>query len=586
MRYLPDRSPVHSPSCWPVSSYEDPLDPEQRKAVEATELAIAVLAGPGSGKTRTLSYRTRHLLLRDRDARALLLTFTNKAAAEMKFRAIGVAAIASDRIQASTFHTFGMRTLRSHGAVVGIESDFELIDDEEQKEFAAEELGSAAGLEGWSRSRIRMLPPSAWGAEFGERYEAAKRGANVVDFDDLVVYTAQLFAENGNIARAYGLRFPHLLVDEFQDTNPAQFAIVRALAAHAQTVSVFADDDQAIFGWAGAETANIRRFVTELRASEFPLTVNYRSREEIVSRANALIAGEPTASGRQMSGDKSGGNVELRAFDDVYDEAEALANEIETAIDSDQVRPSEICVLARNATRASLILPTLLDRGLPAQRWMGRAYESSERRVLATCMSVVRGRLNDRQVGRLFELLGVEPTGERATRTLLADVNTGLAEALLEVNTLAAQSAAPTDVVRQMRVAVEIVRPELLPVVEQLIDTVEAFVRYDPEFTLEHLLADLMLGGGSGPPTEGGGIKVATIHRTKGLQWPWVYLVGLEDGWLPDWHAKTEAEISEERKLCFVAVCRAEDRLILTRIRTYKGHPQPPSPFIREMGLE
>jgi DNA helicase-2/ATP-dependent DNA helicase PcrA len=200
-------------------------------------------------------------------------------------------------------------------------------------------------------------------------------------------------------------------------------------------------------------------------------------------------------------------------------------------------------------------------------------------------MSVVRGRLNDRQAGRLFELLGVEAAVERATRTLLTDVNTPLAQALLEVNTLAAQSVTPTEVVRQVRVAVEIARPELVPVVDRLVETVESFERHDPEFTLEHLLSDVMLGGASGPPTEGGGVKVATIHRTKGLQWRVVFLVGLESGWLPDWHAKTEEEISEERKLCFVAVCRSEDRLVLTRIRTYQRYPQPPSPFIREMGL-
>lgn len=140
-----------------MPDYEDPLDDQQRAAVEATEPAIAVLAGPGSGKTRTLSYRARHLLLGDPDARALLLTFTNKAAAEMKFRAIGVAAVASNRIQASTFHTFGMRTLRSHGPLVGIEADFELIDEEEQKELALDALGSDAGIEGWSRARIRRL---------------------------------------------------------------------------------------------------------------------------------------------------------------------------------------------------------------------------------------------------------------------------------------------------------------------------------------------------------------------------------------------------------------------------------------------
>jgi DNA helicase-2/ATP-dependent DNA helicase PcrA len=569
-----------------VPDYEDPLDDEQRAAVEASESAIAVLAGPGSGKTRTLSYRARHLLLRDNEARALLLTFTNKAAAEMKFRAIGVAAVASNRIQASTFHTFGMRTLRSHGHHLGIEPDFELIDDEEQKEFAREVLGGDTGLEGWSRARIRMVQPGARVGELGAVYEEAKRAANVVDFDDLVVYTAELFERNEDIARAYGARFPHVLVDEFQDTNPAQFAIVRALSKHAQTVSVFADDDQAIFGWAGAETANIRRFVSELGAKEFPLTINYRCREEIVDRANALIAAEPTSSGRQMTADKDEGQVEVRVFDDVFDEAEAVASDIEDAIGTGLVRPSEICVLARNAPRAAQILPTLLDRGLPAQRWMGAGFDAAERRTLAACVAMVRGRLNDRQMTRVCQLLSVPEDDQRETRAFLEEhAGDPLADALLEINTLAAQEATPLEVVRQVRVAVQIARPEMGPVAETLVETVEAFEQHDPEFTLEHLLADLMLGGASGPPTEGGGVKVATIHRTKGLQWPWVYLVGLEEGWLPDWHAKADEQISEERKLCFVGVCRAADRLVITRIRFYKGHPQPPSRFLSEMDL-
>lgn len=567
-----------------MCDFEEPLDDQQREAVYASESAIAVLAGPGSGKTRTLSYRARRLLLQDTDSRALLLTFTNKAAAEMKFRAIGVAAVASSRIQASTFHTFGMRTLRSHGEAVGIEPDFELIDEDEQKELALQALGSDAGLEGWGRARIRMVTPGARVAEFGAAFETAKREANVVDFDDLVVYTAQVFETNDEIARAYGARFPHLLVDEFQDTNPAQFAIVQALSGFGKTVSVFADDDQAIFGWAGAESANVRRFVTELGAREFPLTINYRCRREIVNRANALIAAEPTASGRQMTADKEGGEVERWVFDEVDEEAEAVASAIERLVDEGTFRPSEICVLTRNAPRVARVLPTLLDRGLPAQRWIGVGFEASERRALATCLAVVRGRLNDRQAGRVCQMLSIPETDERGTRALLEEhADTPLAAALLEINTRAAEEAAPVEIVRQLRVAVELARPELVVHVDTLIETVEAFEQHDPDFTLEHLLSDLMLGGASGPPTQGGGVKVATIHRTKGLQWPCVFLVGLEEGWLPSWYAKTDEQISEERKLCFVGVCRAEDRLTMTRIRWYKGHPQPPSRFLSEM---
>src|SRR5690242_4940444 len=166
------------------------LDDEQRAAVEAPDHAIAVLAGPGSGKTRTLSHRARYLLRSDPDSRALLLTFTNKAAAEMKARAIGVAAVRSDRIDAGTFHSFGALLLRDHGAMIGLEADFEILDEAETEEFAeavAAAVGGGNRLRAWQASRLRRRPPNRRVTEFGEAYQAAKRADDVVDFDDLVV---------------------------------------------------------------------------------------------------------------------------------------------------------------------------------------------------------------------------------------------------------------------------------------------------------------------------------------------------------------------------------------------------------------
>jgi DNA helicase-2/ATP-dependent DNA helicase PcrA len=261
----------------PDAGATDDLDDEQRDAVESDERAIAALAGPGSGKTRVLSYRARRLLIEDAGSRALLLTFTNKAAAEMKARALGVAAVTSGRIQASTCHTFGLRLLRSHGELVGIDPDFEILDRDDQETFAAE-VAHAAGVGArrarWSYLRLRReqaIEQSV--AAFGEAYEAAKRAEHVVDFDDLIVYTADLLEQRGEVAEAYGTRFRHLLVDEFQDTNAAQFAIVHTLCEHVATVSVFADDDQAIYQFVGAEAENIRRFIAALGAREYPLTL-------------------------------------------------------------------------------------------------------------------------------------------------------------------------------------------------------------------------------------------------------------------------------------------------------------------------
>ncbi len=316
---------------------DEKLDDEQRAAVESPEKAIAVLAGPGSGKTRVLSYRARRLLLAHAGERALLLTFTNKAAAEMKARTLGVAPVTTDRIQASTFHTFGMRVLRSHGDLIGIDREFEILDKDDQKELAttaarAAEVGARLGRWSYLRCRRENVNEESV-ASFGEVYESAKRHANVLDFDDLIVYTADLFEQHGDLAEAWGTQFKHLLVDEFQDTNAAQFAIVKALCQHVTTVSVFADDDQAIYKFVGAEVENIQRFISELGAREYPLTFNYRCRENIIRGANSLIRADPEASGRQMRHFYEGGEVRHLVFRTEEEEAGGLVVEVAELIE-------------------------------------------------------------------------------------------------------------------------------------------------------------------------------------------------------------------------------------------------------------
>jgi DNA helicase-2/ATP-dependent DNA helicase PcrA len=569
---------------------QEELDDEQRAAVESGEHAIAVLAGPGSGKTRVLSYRARRLLMEDRGSRALLLTFTNKAAAEMKARALGVAAVTSDHIQASTFHTFGMRLLRAHGPLVGIEPDFEILGREDHEEMAAE-AARAASVGGrrarWSYLRLRrqeVLEESV--RAFGEAYEAAKRAARVLDFDDLIVYTADLLEQHPDVAEAYGTRFLHLLVDEFQDTNAAQFAIVQALCKHVSTVSVFADDDQAIYRFVGAEAENIRRFIGALGAREYPLTLNYRCREAIVAHANRLIAADPEASGRQMQHVYPGGEVMHRAFLYEEDEAAFVAQEIRSLID-EGVKPAEISVLARAAWRATPVLAALETAGVTTTNWLGEAFDPPERQMLSVLLSVLRGSLNDRQARKLCELLDVEEADERDVQAFLDRHQgvKGVAE-LLALRDLAYGDATASAVVRQAQVCARELDRDVAEAMTPIVDAVRSLEAEDPEFTLEHVLSELALGGIGLAPTVGGGVKVASLHRTKGLQWPRVYILGLEQGTLPDYRAETTSAISEERRACFVGVCRAETHLTLTRIKQYRSFRKPSSIFLEEMGVD
>jgi DNA helicase-2/ATP-dependent DNA helicase PcrA len=573
--------------------YEEVLDQEQRRAVEASERAIAVLAGPGSGKTRVLSFRARYLLSRDKNSNALLLTFTNKAASEMKSRAIAVTPAMSKRIRAGTFHNFAMSVLRSHGNHVGVSSEFDVLDEDGQAELAgavAVSIGSSNHARDWSMQRLRQRLPTTDVAKFGKVYEEAKRKEGVVDFDDLIVYVAQLFLQQPEIAKAYATKYQHILIDEFQDTNAAQFAMVRALAEHASptsTISVFADDDQAIFGFAGAEWQNIARFCDDLQAKVYPLTTNYRCCEEIVRCANRLILANRSR-GRQMRANKRNGLVIARAFESLSQEAKIICDEIQERIDSGT--PSHgISILVRSAYRVQELQAGLVQRGIPYSNWLTATYNSREQRQIRICLAVVRPILTKRVCHYLCKLLGIDELPDSGTintdEFLLANKSLPGVKNLLAIRRLAGDKARVGDIVREVGNCIETIQPGVA-VVDSLVAEVDAFEAHDPEYSLDHLLADLSLGGKGGAPTAGGGVKLATIHRTKGLQWPNVYLIGLDEGHLPTHRTETDEEMREERRLCFVGVCRAEDSLTITRIEAYRGHSKAPSPFLRELGIK
>ena len=389
--------------------------------------------------------------------------------------------------------------------------------------------------------------------------------------------------QHREIAGAYGAKYRHLLIDEFQDTNAAQFVFVRALASGSSTVSVFADDDQAIFSFAGAEAENIRRFCRDLQAEIYPLTINYRCRERIVACANRLIQADDSSSGRKMTAYRSGGEVRLLTFQSLEDEAMALSTEIEGLVASG-TDPVDIAVLVRSGYRAQLLLNELIRCGLPVSNWLTQGTDASAKRMLRACLGVIRPTLGERAVRDLCGVFGITDSGERDTELLLAAFPgvPGIDE-LLELNKLALEGGGALEVVRQAQRCLYSVSPESGDAVEPVVQAIDAFEKYDPDFSVDQVLSELALLGSAGPPTASGGVKVASLHRTKGLQWPCVYLLGLENGHIPDYRANEVEELREERRLCFVGICRAEDRLTLTRARTFRGFNRPPSPYLAEM---
>lgn len=547
-----------------------------------------MLAGPGSGKTRTLCQRARFLLGEDEEGSTLLLTFANRAAAEMKQRALEATAVRSDRLWAGTYHSFGAQILRDHGGLVGVPTDFEILDQDEAREFA-QGAGAAEGLgdwfDAWQKVRLHGVPASERIARFGAVYEEAKRAEGLVDFDDLIVYPVQIFRAQPGIPHGYALRYPHVLIDEFQDTNGLQLEIVLTLSGKAKTVSVFADDDQAILSFVGARSEHVHALIADLNAREYPLMTNYRCREVIAGAANRLMAADPRTSGRRMQPGRSGGEVRVWSFGDEYQEAKAIVADILAAI-GDGVSASDIAVLSRTGARLTALRDELHRQGVDAVDWSGERYGSECRRFAKACLALVRGRLSSRQAVRLCELLEVHDPGNRSSRDFLAALPGSPArDALEECVTKAVAGSRSSDVVRAVQNVAEALRPDLVEGLGRLVIDLSAAEDRDSDRSLDHLLSDLALGSASLAPPEEGGIKIATLHKTKGLEWRRVFLVGMEDDHLPHYLSQGAQEVSEERRVCFVGVCRAEEQVTLSWCEERRGWSKQPSRFLAEMGV-
>jgi DNA helicase-2/ATP-dependent DNA helicase PcrA len=407
----------------------------------------------------------------------------------------------------------------------------------------------------------------------------------VVDFDDLVAYAAQLFQDLPEIAKIYGTRFRHLLIDEFQDTDPAQFAIVRALEPHVASISMFADDDQAIFSFRGGEARHVQDFVAELSASKYALTINYRSPTRIVEVANALISADASSSGREMSAYREGGEVRVLDFATEHEEARALAQEIAGRID-DGTSAEHIAVLGPTAPRLTPMAEALDGESAPTTVWFGPSTMPEHLQDLATCLLVLRRTANAVEARRLAALVDADVAGTREVLGILeAGAKKETATTLVELREAAFAGAAPLEIVERAQQVLRPIAPDRACAMDDLRAVVARWTEEDPDFSLDQLLTEIALGNSGGAVPAQGGVRIATIHRTKGLEWPHVYLLGLEQETLPRFDAMRDPSLREQRRLCFVGVARCMAALTLSRARVVRGFPKGPSQFLAEMGL-
>jgi DNA helicase-2/ATP-dependent DNA helicase PcrA len=626
------------------------LNPQQREAVLAVEGPVLVLAGAGSGKTRVITHRIAHLVL-DRgvdSSKILAVTFTNKAAEQMKARAAALVAGQPLRAWISTFHSFCVRLLRREAAAAGLPPGFLIYDEDDQLATVREAL-KALDLSEKLHPPRRLLArisahknsgrgdPEAGGhggdltSRVAERYHELLRAAGALDFDDLLVRAVLLLEGNESVRQAWQARYPYILVDEYQDTNRAQYDLVRLLAGPRGNLTVVGDEDQSIYSWRGADISNILDFEHDFPGARvFRLEENYRSGQCILDAAGGLVSRNVRRKGKTLRAVKGHGDlVRLHEAGDEFQEA-AWVTEHAAALRS----RGRVAVLFRMNAQSRLFEEGLLRLRMPYLVVGGVGFY--ERKEVKDALAYLRLVLNPRDSVAFRRVVNVPPRGIGAKTVEEIDraAASGGTSSWEAASRLVAEASLPARALvplRQFVETIETLRNEALasepsphgprgPGLRRLIERVlelsgygAALAREETQESQERLenLAELLGAAVDYEAREEGAtlagfldraallsetdrlrddvpVLLMTLHSAKGLEFEWVFLVGLEEGLLPHSRSLTgEEALEEERRLCYVGMTRAMERLHLSWARSRQVFGQrrltQPSRFLAEI---
>ncbi len=615
------------------------LNEAQRSAVEQIDGPLLILAGAGSGKTKTITSRLAYLLdcVGIPAGNTLTLTFTNKAAKEMRERAMNLITQNAYPPLLCTFHKFGLLFLKFHIHLLGRKNNFVVIDTDDKKKIIKKinaDLPTALIASEISRYKNSLIDPAeAYAqaeltnykhiAKIYEEYETYLLENNLVDFDDLLSLTYRLLEEHDELCRTTSEKYRYIMIDEYQDTNELQLRILQKLCTTHNNLCVVGDDDQSIYGWRGAHVRNILEFDRDFEnAVVVKLEHNYRSTQPILTVANALIEHNRSRLGKTLIATKSGGEeVQTITSADENEESQKIARAIKKLIESG-VRPSEIAVLYRiNALSRSL--EEGLNRTGIAYKLVGglRFYDRAEIKDLISYLRVItnvhdnfslkriinkpkRGlgkatidkiELSALEAGKsMFELIATMSDAE--LEGLVRKKSAGeLRDFVAEINEL--RTVADEAIYRFIDLLEERFRIKEtlkgLPDEADKISNVDEFyglfrdyVKQNPDATLSEFLNDITLQSDQ-DQVEGESIYIMSIHASKGLEFEHLFVIGLEEGFLP--LIGDGSDLEEERRLGYVALTRAKSALTLSSVnsRFYKGRRTElqRSRFINEAGL-
>jgi DNA helicase II / ATP-dependent DNA helicase PcrA len=641
----------------------DDLNPAQRSAVEHAGSPLLIVAGAGSGKTRVLTYRVAHLLAHRgaQPGEILAITFTNKAAGEMKER---VAALVGPRARAmwvSTFHSMCVRILRAEAKTLGLKSTFSIYDQADSQRLMTmvcrdldldpKRYPSRGLLAQVSNLKNELVDADEWAAKAGSglekvlaeaytAYQTRLRQAHALDFDDLIMTTVSLLQAFPAAAEHWRRRFRHVLVDEYQDTNHAQYVLVRELvgpsAARPTTehggpaggdlppaeLAVVGDADQSIYAFRGASIRNILEFERDYPdATTILLEQNYRSTQTILSAANAVIARNPNRKPKNLWSEAGAGHkIVGYVADNEHDEAAWVAGEIDRLSDTEGVHPTDVAVFYRTNAQSRVFEEVFIRVGLPYKVVGGvRFYERREVRDMLAYLRLIANTTDVVSLRRILNTprRGIGDRAEACVEALASRERMSFAEALerardapgIATRSLAAindfvalmtelraveagEGNGPaavleavidkTGYLRELEASDDPQDESRVDNVRELVSVAREYeeTRADAGVTLADFLEQVALvaDADSIPDPDGGGgvVTLMTLHTAKGLEFPVVFLTGMEDGVFP--HLRTlgdPVELEEERRLAYVGITRARRRLFVSRAVTRSAWGQP-----------
>ena len=632
------------------------MNDRQKEAVLHTEGPLLILAGAGSGKTRVLTHRTAYLIEEKgvNPYNIMAITFTNKAAGEMRERIDELVGYGSESVWVSTFHSTCVRILRRYIDRIGFSTNFTIYDADDQKTLMKDICKRLSintkiykektFLNVISHLKDELVDPITFSlqaqgdyvkqkqAQVYQEYQAALRNNNALDFDDLIVKTVELFRTDADVLDYYNERFRYIMVDEYQDTNTAQFQLIRLLAKKYKNLCVVGDDDQSIYKFRGANIYNILNFEKEFSdAKVIKLEQNYRSTGNILNAANGVISNNVGRKEKVLwTENKEGEKIDFKEFDTAYEEADYVAGDIQKKVKKGQYHYKDCAVLYRTNAQSRLFEERFIVSNIPYKIVGGvNFYARKEVKDLLAYLKTIDNARDDLAVRRIINVpkrgIGTTTLNRVQDYAIEKEINfytaLKMAEDIPSLGRSAAKIKPFVTFIQAMRSKLEFLSPSqiLEDIIEEtgyvaeleaedtdeararienineLISKVVSYEENEENPTLSGFLEEVALVADiDSLDDESDYVVLMTLHSAKGLEFPQVYLAGMEDGLFPSYMSiasdNPTEEIEEERRLCYVGITRAKENLAITaaRSRMIRGEMQynRVSRFVKEIPRE